>query len=101
MLPSDKTVTKIELAGEIAQLGISLRYAKKIAEALIQTWADHLIHGEVVHLKGFGSFQYKVRKARNGRNPKTGQMVSIPEKRVIWFRPGKELKALVRQSDQG
>jgi len=48
-------------------------------------------------LRGFGSFRVRERGARRGRNPKTGDPVSIPAKRVPYFKPGKELKELINE----
>jgi hypothetical protein len=49
----------------------------------------------LIELRGFGSFRVRERGARRGRNPKTGDPVSIPAKRVPYFKPGKELKELI------
>ena len=51
--------------------------------------------GERIEIRGFGSFQVKVREAREGRNPKTGEPVHIPAKRTPFFKVGKELKEMV------
>ncbi|HKZ03039.1 MAG TPA: HU family DNA-binding protein, partial [Pyrinomonadaceae bacterium] len=56
---------------------------------------DTLNQGEKIELRGFGSFRVRERGARRGRNPKTGDPVSIPAKRVPYFKPGKELKELI------
>jgi integration host factor subunit beta len=48
-----------------------------------------------VELRGFGSFRVRERRARQGRNPQSGAAVQVPPKRVPFFKPGKELKALV------
>jgi integration host factor subunit beta len=48
-----------------------------------------------VELRGFGSFRVRRRGARQGRNPQTGAMVSVPAKKVPYFKPGKELKAII------
>jgi len=50
-------------------------------------------------LRGFGSFRVRERGARRGRNPKTGDPVSIPAKRVPYFKPGKELKELINDDN--
>jgi len=52
-------------------------------------------------LRGFGSFRVRERGARRGRNPKTGDPVSIPAKRVPYFKPGKELKELINDDNSG
>jgi integration host factor subunit beta len=54
-----------------------------------------LKQGERIEIRGFGSFQVKVREAREGRNPKTGEPVHISAKRTPFFKVGKELKEMV------
>lgn len=59
---------------------------------------DTLCHGGRVEIRGFGSFSLHHRVARIGRNPKTGESVKLPEKKVPHFKPGKELKEMVDAS---
>jgi integration host factor subunit beta len=65
----------------------------------VQTVLDSIIEslqgGDKVELRGFGSFRLRDRAPRIGRNPKTGEKVSVPSKRVPYFKPGKDLKALI------
>ena len=72
---------------------------KKDAEVIVQTVLDSIVDslkaGEKVELRGFGSFRLRNRASRQGRNPKTGEKVFVPAKRVPYFKPGKELKALI------
>lgn len=91
-----KTVTKAELAEKLAEVGISRRYSRQVVDYFFSELAKALERGEIVHLVGFGSFHYKVRNPRRGRNPRTGQSVEVPAKRVVQFRPGSWLKGLVR-----
>jgi len=56
---------------------------------------EALARGEKVELRGFGNFRLKTRQARKARNPKTGETVDVPEKRVVYFRTGKELRELL------
>ena len=69
------------------------------AEVVVQEVLDSIIEalqsGDRVELRGFGSFRMKERNARVGRNPKTGESVQIPAKRVAHFRLGKKLKELI------
>jgi len=51
--------------------------------------------GDKIEIRGFGSFRLRSRNPRTGRNPKTGQTVPVPEKKVPFFKAGKELKAIV------
>ena len=53
---------------------------------------ERLAEGGRVELRGFGAFSTREREARTGRNPRTGETVSVPAKRVPYFRPGKEMR---------
>jgi integration host factor subunit beta len=55
--------------------------------------AESLAQGGRVELRGFGAFSTRQRDARKGRNPRTGDAVNVPEKRVPYFKPGKEMRA--------
>lgn len=96
---TERTVTKAELAVRVAEVGISRRHARQIVDFCFAQLAEALQRGEVVHLVGFGAFHYKSRRARRGRNPRTGQPVQVPAKRVVHFRPGSWLKSLVRSRE--
>lgn len=69
---------------------------------LVDTMIRALSHGQRIEIRGFGSFDLNHRPARIGRNPKTGEKVSVPEKFVPHFKPGKELRERVDRvlSDQ-
>src|SRR5262249_59226726 len=86
-------MTKAELVEEVAR-GEELN--KRDAEVIVETVFDSIIgalhKGEKVELRGFGSFRTRERGPRRGRNPKTGEPVDVPAKRVPYFKPGKELK---------
>lgn len=92
-----KTVTKAELARQLAELGLSRRYSRKIVDYFCSLLVDSLQEGEIIHLVGFGSFHYKTRNPRRGRNPRTGSAVDVPRKQVIQFRPGSDLKQKIRK----
>ncbi|MGO9613998.1 MAG: HU family DNA-binding protein [Dissulfurispiraceae bacterium] len=66
---------------------------KKQVEAIINTvfdgMKDALVRGEKIEIRGFGNFRIKQRKAKSGRNPKTGETVQVPPKKVIHFKIGK------------
>jgi integration host factor subunit beta len=59
-----------------------------------------LRRGEKIELRGFGSFRLRQREPRKGRNPKTGDRVDVPPKKVPYFKPGKELKELINREMQ-
>jgi len=68
--------------------------------AVINAIVDALHRGEKIELRGFGSFRLRKREPRKGRNPKTGDKVDVPPKKVPYFKPGKELKELInREAD--
>ena len=56
--------------------------------------------GDKIELRGFGSFRIRQRESRKGRNPKTGERVDVPAKKVPYFKPGKELKELINTSEE-
>ena len=65
---------------------------------LVDTMTRSLARGQRIEIRGFGSFDLNHRPARQGRNPKTGDKVDVPEKHVPHFKPGKELRERVDQS---
>jgi integration host factor subunit beta len=89
-------MTKAELVEEVAT---ESELTKKDAEVIVQTVLDSITEslqrGEKIELRGFGSFRIRKRSSRQGRNPKTGTGVSVPAKKVPYFKPGKEIKDLV------
>ena len=83
----------------IARLASSVPYlnakeAANIVSTFFSSITEALVQGEKVELRGFGSFKVKERRARVGRNPKTGETVHVKEKRVPFFKPGKDLRDL-------
>jgi integration host factor subunit beta len=66
-----------------------------VVNTIFESMADALRHGQRIEIRGFGSFQVKIREAREGRNPKTGEPVHISAKRTPFFKVGKELKEMV------
>ena len=74
---------------------ISKKDTEIVVNTIFDSMANALRHGERIEIRGFGSFQVKVREAREGRNPKTGEPVHISAKRTPFFKVGKELKEMV------
>ena len=66
-----------------------------VVTTLIEIIKEALAAGDKVEIRGFGSFRLRTRKSRLGRNPRTGEQVSVPEKHVPFFKTGKELRELV------
>ncbi|MFH1459598.1 MAG: HU family DNA-binding protein [Candidatus Omnitrophota bacterium] len=69
---------------------------KKIVQKTLDAVIDSLVNGKTVELRNFGIFKVKSRKGRTGRNPRTGQVVPVPPKKVVVFKPGLEMKKLVK-----
>jgi integration host factor beta subunit len=90
-------MTKRDLIDEVVRLypRYSRRDAEVIVNAVFGSMADALRRGTRIEIRGFGSLVAKNRQARDGRNPKTGLIVSVPAKRVPFFKVGKELKLRV------
>jgi integration host factor subunit beta len=91
-------MTKAELVEDVAQAAeLTKKDAERLVEIVFESIIETLNHGEKIELRGFGSFRVRERGARRGRNPKTGDPVNIPAKRVPYFKPGKELKELINE----
>lgn len=74
---------------------ISKKDTEVVVNTIFDAMTEALRRGERIEIRGFGSFQVKIREEREGRNPKTGEMVHIPAKRTPFFKVGKELKEMV------
>ena len=89
-------MTKTGLINKLAkEAGITVREAKLIVNTFFSSLSESLSKVERVELRGFGTFTTREKKARSGRNPKTGENVMIPAKSVPYFKPGKKLKDFV------
>jgi integration host factor subunit beta len=75
--------------------GVSHRDSETIVNAMFEAMAEVLGRGERIEIRGFGSFGVKQRRARQGRNPKTGDAVVVAAKWIPFFRAGKDLRAEV------
>ncbi|RMG60797.1 MAG: integration host factor subunit beta [Deltaproteobacteria bacterium] len=92
-------MTKSEL---VERLSEKLEFLTKkdcelIVETVFESMKEALKRGEKIEIRGFGSFTIRVRKAKTGRNPKTGEKVFIPEKKVPFFKVGKELREMINE----
>ncbi|HKU75983.1 MAG TPA: integration host factor subunit beta [Pyrinomonadaceae bacterium] len=95
-------MTKAELVEDVARAAeLTKKDAERLVEIVFESIIETLNQGEKIELRGFGSFRVRERGARRGRNPKTGDPVSIPAKRVPYFKPGKELKELINDENSG
>ena len=92
-------MTKAELVDEVARV---VQLTKKQAETIVNIVFDSIVEslrsGQKIELRGFGSFRLRNRKSRTGRNPKTGEKVEVPSKKIPYFKPGKELKELINKA---
>ncbi len=90
-------MTKRDLIDEVVRLypRFSRRDAEIMVNAVFESMTEALLRDERIEIRGFGSFVVKHRQAREGRNPKTGNVVSVAAKRVPFFKVGKELKLRV------
>jgi len=95
------TLTKAELAELLFQkVGLNKREAKDMVESLFDEIRDTLARGEMVKLSGFGNFQLRDKPPRPGRNPKTGELIPIPARRVVTFHPSQKLRRTVALQDE-
>ena len=69
---------------------------KKIVQKTFDYMVESLVRGEKIELRNFGVFKIKERKSRTGRNPRTGQVVPVPPRKVVVFKPGLEMKQKVK-----
>jgi len=89
---------KADLINKIAQeMEISKQEAEAGVNLFFETIKSALQRGEEIELRGFGSFRFRTRGARSGRNPRTGEPVQVPPKRVLYFKPSKILKNMINQ----
>ncbi|MGC2324368.1 MAG: HU family DNA-binding protein [Terriglobales bacterium] len=89
-------MTKADLIDEVSR---QVELTRKDSEVIVETIFDSIVHslraGDKIEIRGFGSFRTRQRNPRVGRNPKTGDRVEVPAKKIPFFKPSKELKDLV------
>ncbi len=94
----DGRLTRAELVEQVAEAAdLTKKDTDVVLETVLGNIVEALRRGEKVELRGFGSFRLRHRDAHWGRNPKSGARVDVPPKLVPYFRPGKDLKALINQ----
>jgi len=93
-------MTKADLVEEVIRVAV---LSKKDAENVVNTVFGQIMEAlksdDKIELRGFGSFRVRRRRSRLGRNPKTGDRVDVPSKRIPYFKPGKELRDLINDDD--
>jgi integration host factor subunit beta len=93
---SRRAMTKADLVEEVTQIGdLTRRDGEVVVDTVFDAVIQALQAGDKIEIRGFGSFRIRQRKPRTGRNPKTGDKVEVPAKRVPYFKPSKELRDLV------
>jgi integration host factor subunit beta len=92
-------MTKADLIDEVSRLA---ELTRKDSEVIVETIFDSVVRslraGDKIEIRGFGSFRTRQRRPRTGRNPKTGEKVDVPAKKIPFFKPSKELKDLVNEN---
>ena len=91
-------MTKAELIEELSSAaGLTRKHAEVIVDAVFSSILLALQNEEKVELRGFGSFKLRQRERRTGRNPKTGEDVEVPAKKVPSFKPAKALREMLNR----
>ena len=93
------TLTKANLIEEVLNITeLPRKESETIVETVFESIIQALQKGEKIEIRGFGSFRTRERRGRVGRNPKTGEKVEVPSKKIPFFKPSKELKDFVNSS---
>jgi integration host factor subunit beta len=93
-------MTKADLIDEVSRVvEITRKDSEVIVDSIFDSVVKSLKADEKIEIRGFGSFRTRQRQSRIGRNPKTGEKVEVPSKRIPYFKPSKELKDLVNGDD--
>lgn len=95
------TLTKAQLAEKLFDnIGLNKREAKDMVDAFFDLIVQELVQGRDVKISGFGNFQLRSKSPRPGRNPRTGELISIEARRVVTFHASHKLKAVVQGEEQ-
>ena len=97
-----KTLTRMDLGESLVrEIGLSRSESSDLVESVLAHLSDTLVSGEVVKISSFGTFSLRDKKARVGRNPKTGEEAPIIPRRVLTFRPSHLMKSSVAKGNKG
>ena len=89
-------MTKADIASKVAiELDVQKQFGKELVDSFFEEVVDLLCDDTDVKLSGFGNFDLHDKKARPGRNPKTGEAVPISARRVVTFKAGQKLKMII------
>ncbi len=95
---SKTNLTRKELAEEVAnQLGFSQTSCAEIVDSFFNSMKGSLIDGNEIKIVHFGTFSLRNKNERTGRNPRTGEPITIKERKMVSFRPSKSLRDLINQ----
>jgi len=87
---------KADLINKIAnEMDIPKQEAEEGVNLFFHSIKEAILRGEEIEIRGFGSFRFRRRTSRAGRNPRTGEPVKVPPKKVLYFKPSKLLKELI------
>lgn len=87
--------TRNDLVRAVSRLGLTETRAQQAVDHFFETIRQALVEGGKVTLTGFGTWEWRERPPRDARNPKTGEKIRIPARRVLFFRPSPQLKKRV------
>ncbi len=92
-------MTKAQIIEQVTHHVTTLtkRQAEVVVNTMFDSIRDSLLKGDKTEIRGFGSFRLRARRMKEGRNPKTGTTVSVPAKKVPFFKAGKEIKDLLNK----
>jgi integration host factor subunit beta len=90
------TMTKADLVEEVIRITeMPRKESETVVETIFESIISALRENDKIEIRGFGSFRTRQRRGRIGRNPKTGEKVDVPPKKIPYFKPSKELKEFV------
>lgn len=87
-------MTKSVLIEKVAEKveGLTRNQTEIVVDTVFESIKNAIMNGEKIEIRGFGNFRLKTRNPRKARNPKTGDTVEVPQKKVLYFKAGKALK---------
>jgi nucleoid DNA-binding protein len=93
-------MTKADLVEQVAEkTGLTRTDVAAAVDNLLEAVKKSLENGKNIEIRGFGTFKIKQRKARKARNPRTGQEVPVPDRKIPVFKPSNEFKTMVMNSE--
>lgn len=94
-------MNKSQLIEAIAKAeGFTIKKAETVVNTLFENMTEALVQNERIEIRGFGSFKVKSYEGYQGRNPKTGELIEVTEKKLPFFKVGKELKERVDRREE-